>query len=119
MRTAPDWRELRALAQKATPGEWRVVSGNWEFHERLVTRNNRLVVTAGGDDGDPNLAYIAAASPTRVLALLAELDRLREALADIRDTDPASGAWDGWREVRRLRDIAVSTLSDATTGDAE
>ena len=41
---------------------------------------------------------------------------LRGALEQIVNSEPPWGAWDGWREVRRLRDIAASALQARESG---
>lgn len=74
--------DLRALAEAATPGPWE------SFHDRIAP--DTAVVTAEHDESlavcehehepqfrDADAAFIAAANPTAVLALLDEVDRLR------------------------------------------
>lgn len=70
---ASQWATLRELAEKAAPGPW-------DF-------DNVMVYVRFADDGDGCVArgmhkedgaYIAAANPTTVLALLDEVERLRE-----------------------------------------
>lgn len=80
---------LRALAGAATPGPWTwaepEVSPQWgKRGPDLVGDGSQLVVSAEGDADGSNLfvggrdaAFISAASPQAVLALLDELDRLR------------------------------------------
>jgi hypothetical protein len=97
--SAPDKAALRALAEKATPGEWRaegraipVHSKNVDFLVRADARHWAVasahamrgcsdpVMDVSADEALANAAYIAAAHPQAVLALLDENARLREAL---------------------------------------
>ena len=87
---------LRESAEKATPGPWKPIEEHDEYGNGLdavVARNGRVVFGAPqydmGSVWDEDRAYIAAASPDRVLALLeekaslqAEVERLRGLLAD-------------------------------------
>ena len=85
--------ELRKLAEAATPGPWSV--SDHEVRTSAFVRapkfghvcNAPVSVHNFGDGNsqDParkNIAFIAAANPETVLALLAERDRLREAGID-------------------------------------
>ena len=78
-----DTTDLRRLAEAATPGPWQRYSPN------TVTRGTDTEeVIIAWDDVDA--AYIAAASPDRILALLAERDALlavAEAARVLQDTD--------------------------------
>jgi hypothetical protein len=96
--------ELRALAEKATKGPWHALdelgksAGDHGF--RAVVKPHRVSdrqyvyaeaanMWAGGDYGykwGDDIAYIAAANPTAVLELLAEIEALRGALKHIVDT---------------------------------
>jgi hypothetical protein len=59
---------------------------------------------------DGEAAVVLRASD--VLAMIKELRRLREAVEQIVNSEPAFGTWDGWREVHRLRDIARAALRE-------
>jgi len=82
--------ELRALAEKATGGEWRFpgtrIGGDASIivGERLLAsvhpRRFRAPFTEDNAERDANAAFIAAANPQTILALLDERDRLRTAL---------------------------------------
>lgn len=87
--------ELRKLAEAATPGPWSV--SDHEVRTSAFVRapkfghvcNAPVSVHNFGDGNsqDParkNIAFIAAANPETVLALLAERDRLRELLVQYR-----------------------------------
>lgn len=77
-----DRDKLRALAQAATPGEWRhgeyerynvfvnVPRGEWLGHERVLLRMNTHF------EYIEDAAFIAAANPQAVLALLDDVERL-------------------------------------------
>lgn len=89
MTTTPtDHSELRRKAEAATPGNW----SSWQPDAtHAVVRSKRMEGTtrlttflavcqsAGVDNGD-NAAYIAAANPSVVIALLDQLEAYREAL---------------------------------------
>jgi len=77
--THSELNQLRDLAKAATPGPWRVEAQGHAPHE--VARVNNLEV-APPDSVElahcaDDAAYIAAVSPDVVIALLAEVDRLR------------------------------------------
>ncbi|MBU6336087.1 MAG: ead/Ea22-like family protein [Chloroflexi bacterium] len=92
---------LRAAAEAATPGFWVVNNaiGYW------IMAGNMHVATipqaADGDWSPDNAAYIAAASPSVVLALLDEREALRAAL-----------------EKAEAVCVAVSHYDDAETANA-
>ena len=78
-----DYSELKQKAEAATPGPWRgyknsgyvygsdvIVAKCGEFKDKELLRFNK---ERWGND----TAYIAAASPSAILAILAELDVLR------------------------------------------
>ncbi len=92
------WEALRAKAQAATRGEWHVGCGS----NQLIHAGDRWIAcTMGtkGAQGAANAAYIAAASPDAVLALLAERDALLAALESVIDSasplidDSGPGHW--------------------------
>ncbi|EBB3719854.1 ead/Ea22-like family protein [Salmonella enterica] len=71
-----DKRALREVAEKATKGPWEMEQENiWFTDEDGYTKH--LAYVEQGDDVDDNhynTAYIAAANPATMLALLDELD---------------------------------------------
>jgi septal ring factor EnvC (AmiA/AmiB activator) len=67
-----DYSKLQELAEAATAGPW-VSSGNWVS----TLRGNSIADCSRGDE-----EFIAAANPSTVLALLAEVERLRTAEGD-------------------------------------
>lgn len=122
MITPEQLKELRALAEKATPGTWviRPELPNEGQHRRLIgaymkvdgppmnreTLNGGVyVVETKGRDAIPNAKLIAAANPSTILALLDERDLLRDALTLVRMSR-------GWQymsdETRVIIDAALS-----------
>lgn len=103
--TRSELDQLRALAQAATPGPWRVEAQG--HAPQQVARVNNLEV-APPDSVElahcaTDAAYIAAVSPDVVLGLIAEVERLR--LISRKST--------GWHEVatlRRQRDLLLDML---------
>lgn len=81
--TDDDIKRLKRLAEQATPGPWRVNMKGHSYHE--VARVNDLEIAPPNSvdlsHWTVDAAYIAAASPDVVLALLGEVDKLRAALA--------------------------------------
>jgi len=91
--------ELKRLAEAATPGPWVVNSAGsakrgepfkvTEFYVYAPKVQDDTAICADVIDpvtqepSEANAAYIAAASPDAILNLLAERDRLREALEDL------------------------------------
>lgn len=84
-----DLDALEAAAKAATQGEWKQNSeASWEVvvEEHPDVPDGPLIEVADTfDDGDKNAAYIIAAQPRAVLALLDEIERLRGALDKIAD----------------------------------
>lgn len=80
--TDDDIKRLKRLAEQATPGPWRVNMKGHSYHE--VARVNDLEIAPPNSvdlsHWTVDAAYIAAASPDVVLALLDEIERLRAAL---------------------------------------
>ena len=100
-----DIARLRALAERAAPGEWTIMAGDlfcpsWPYwpegEQREESRANGhiTVLCWPGEtpeepdvefrNHDATLAYIAAVNPQAVLALLAELETLRAREAEMR-----------------------------------
>ena len=92
-------QDLKRLAEAATPGPWSPPPQGFDFDRMYNPEDFRgsvtqAALTANGVDPllhvygfgwsegnlDADTAYIAAANPTVVLALLAEIEALREAL---------------------------------------
>lgn len=93
-----DTTKLRELAQKATPGPWRLMRDALHFYSATTIYGGaefpppaipaQMIVEIGGnaecDYLETNARYIAAANPAVVLAMLDELDAMREDLNDAR-----------------------------------
>ncbi|MEP8905867.1 ead/Ea22-like family protein [Enterobacter hormaechei] len=100
-----DKRALREAAEKATKGQWAV-----EFDDEVYSTdgvNNEQIAMVFSENEVRDAAFIAAANPATVLALLDELEaaesriaeleashkNLREAMAGIHNTITAGGAY--------------------------
>lgn len=106
-----DHTELRRLAEAATQGEWvqgYEIDGPIGF-TRIKASGRALASTAPqcgrphwNDEAEANAAYIAAASPSVVLSLIAEVERLRTALEPFataaKVVDQYYGDSTGWQE---------------------
>ena len=66
--------ELRQLAQAATPGPWRAAISS-SMVNRVCTTLETVCETGKNID---DALYIAAANPAAILALIAEIDSLRD-----------------------------------------
>ena len=71
----PDFSDLRALAERATPGEWQEVT-NMSGPMLVTHKDGKDYICALhiGAHEHANAAYIAAANPARILALLDALE---------------------------------------------
>ena len=103
--TRSELDQLRALAQSATPGPWRVEAQG--HAPQQVARVNNLEV-APPDSVElahcaTDAAYIAAVSPDVVLGLIAEVERLRLISRE-------STAWHEVATLRRQRDVLLDML---------
>lgn len=95
-----DKRELREAAEKATPGPWEYYPGNTSIEynvDSMVEDQGSIVYVDSGDftqkQTDLNGAFIAAANPATVLALLDELEAAKKRIAELeeREIKPAKG----------------------------
>jgi hypothetical protein len=86
-----DYTELKQLAEAASPGPWLHENDDLYFKDDGYTRHMMTtdpghdVCDEAGDDAAhrDNLKFIAAANPAAVLALVAEIQRLHQALREI------------------------------------
>jgi len=95
--------DLRQLAEAATPGPWtQYQSGLPEYNNVCFGIEKGEALICGAAETEADAAYIAAAHPQAILALLDERDALRAAglslLALVDETDayqkrPESGDW--------------------------
>ena len=82
--------QLKALAEAATKGEWAVVDGHYPSFKELTGPSFSVSVVmfatdltdADTDQREADLQYIAAANPERILALIAENERLAHSRKD-------------------------------------
>lgn len=79
-----DYSELRRLSEAATPVPW---AGEHDVYS-ASGQGERICKMATAEDS----AFISAANPAAVLALIAENEKLRKALATIRDESSDLGA---------------------------
>jgi Ead/Ea22-like protein len=82
--------DLRALAEKATPGPWQNLGDVETFHVTIATNPYAGMPVPRPEIWEHNAAYIAAASPDAILRLLDERDaairRASELEAALRST---------------------------------
>ena len=85
-----DFDELKALCERATPGPWMHTPGYYNDSGGQYDQIDSPVEIISGEWGGPsgdNAAFIAAANPATILALLSANREMREALAAIEATD--------------------------------
>ncbi len=85
-----DKQALREAAEKATPGRWEYYPGNTSIEynvDSMVEDQGSIVYVDSGDftqkQTDLNGAFIAAANPATVLALLDELEAADKRIAEL------------------------------------
>lgn len=104
-----DTKELRRVAEAATPGPWRMVpdertyrdlnghpTGNEYIAGYDVHSDAREIIGCEGINPaqETDAAFIAAANPATVLALLDRVERLEHTLRDIAENAPTdAGKW--------------------------
>lgn len=103
-----DTTKLRELAQKATPGPWYVSApAEQTVWYDIKDRRYPIADTSGGFTDDGNAEHIAAANPAVVLALLDDLQAMREDLTDARN---------GWEQAaQELNEAATCIANQAAT----
>ena len=95
--------ELKRLAERATHRSWAAFTDDSGHrpHTNLVSFvpvTDCALSIPGVDKRDPNVAYIAAAYPARIIALVDEVERLRGAGWQDISTAPKDGTWfSAWR----------------------
>jgi hypothetical protein len=95
--TSAEFRKLKTLALAATPGPWAAdLPGNWDD---VLQGAYCVKASDNGPDSDEeahtNARFIAAANPTAILALIAEIERLENIafpLVTVRDDENAEAA---------------------------
>jgi hypothetical protein len=105
--------ELRSLAKAATPGPWHVHRQPTGFTPRSWWLESEAEVDIADIERDPDAAYIAAASPDVVLALIA----VAEAARDVQRADGvvARGDIDSdsiWDDAMERQRSALADLED-------
>ena len=115
----PDVAELRRLAEAATPGPWDCYRPHPNYRAYAVDRvmpGGHLgedVATTGDVYAEENGAYIAAANPAAVLALLDDADALRAELAHMTEARDNARA-----EVERLTALVEAVREYAAARQA-
>lgn len=123
-----DHSELKKLAEAATPRAW-TTDGEREIMSAESDQLNSgwVIAQCQGPDNRGNARYVAAANPAAVLALiaevarstereimqLAEIESLRKALTDVRES-LGREYWDQYAGLDETRDIL-----DAAMGKGE
>jgi hypothetical protein len=88
---------LRDLARKATPGPWEAVADLYDGKDELYGYfHGAGPALFNGKEVTPDAAYIAAANPAAILALLSRLERAEACVEAIESAvrishDPAAG----------------------------
>lgn len=103
-----DIDKLEQLAKAATPGPWRFINRQDNqfvaYRKPGAARGNLYAICAlpGVTAKTKDFRYIAAANPTAVLALIAELRKLREFVQWAHDeADPWAASFDAIRTKAR------------------
>ena len=89
--TTIDLDALETLARKATPGPWQALTTGVRYGDHwYIADDGESIAYATKNDGDPrdkcreNAEYIAAANPSTILTLIADLRRAQECIDAIR-----------------------------------
>ncbi|HTN30068.1 MAG TPA: DUF551 domain-containing protein [Pseudomonas sp.] len=104
-------KELKALAEAATPGPWGWDGPVWGYDAEneapwlIQERGSDVVITGELQCSEANAAYISAADPATVLSLIAE----RDALLAERDALKAAQPWVGVED--RLPETGLPVLA--------
>lgn len=106
---------LRALAEKATPGPWVHAKdmghiGSVEIMSGACIVQVQALKPRDGERRDIDAAYIAAANPAAVLALLDEVERLKGALRLSLNAWATTGVSNG--AIREAQEAALVALKD-------
>ena len=100
-------KQLKALAEDATKGEWAVVDGHYPSFKELTGPSFSVSVVmfatdltdADTDKREADLQYIAFANPERILALIAENERLQRIADDFQNR---------WNSERQINESQIS-----------
>ena len=78
--------DLERLALAATPGKWAVSPATSSYFGVRTVCGRMLftsIIRSSQEEAQANAAYIAALSPERVLAMIAVIDQMRDALLGV------------------------------------
>ena len=93
-----DYIELKRLAEDATPGRWTAYDTHGRRFIEAIGTEDHVVCATPKKQWLKDSEYIAAADPVTVLALIAEVESLREhkqLLVDLREAD----GYESWASV--------------------
>lgn len=107
-------RALREAAEKATKGQWVV-----EFDDEIYSTdgvNNEQIAMVFSENEARDAAFIAAANPAAVLALLDELEAAEKRIADYQDliSGLVGVSSSILREVERINNAAAAGKGEAS-----
>ncbi len=122
-----DFDELKALCERATPGPWMHTPGYYNDSGGQYDQIDSPVEIISGEWGGPsgdNAAFIAAANPATILALLSANREMRAALRRCISTMSGvrAGAIDRAPDLAELFDEPLAVARSALTtqrGDGE
>jgi len=83
-------KELRELAEKASPGEWKRDEIDWTFSQ-VIACGNEVIVYHGKHNRQvdanvvPNMRFIAVANPKNTIALLDHVEGLEKRVKDLQE----------------------------------
>ena len=113
-----DKQALREAAEKATKGQWAV-----EFDDEIYSTdgvNNEQIAMVFSENEARDAAFIAAANPATVLALLDELEAAENRIAELEAREvvvnlPAyvDGRTLGYGEVNHMIDLCADAIEKA------
>jgi len=103
------YKELRELAEKATPGPWKR-----EGRYIKVNMQQPVVCEVESRESRDNAAFIAAANPQTILALLQELEEARGLLAEASVAIKGLGYINpDWEKAARAQEKIDTTLKES------
>ncbi len=116
--TPAELSEWEAKCRAAEGGDWKTSSINPDVVVTFHVNGGRKAVAQCRKGVDPEQAYaaaafIAASSPERVLELIQEVRRFREALDKIRDPRKRHREPDAYTELGCVMNIADEALADS------
>lgn len=112
-----DYIELKRLAEDATPGRWTAYDTHGRRFIEAIGTEDHVVCATPKKQWLKDSEYIAAANPAAVMALIAEVESLREhkqLLVDLREAD----GYESWASVLVMVD-KLKADNEALRKDAE